>query len=73
MQFDLIQQRDDPTRFVLIAVYRTPYDPARHKDTPHYATWRDAVAPMMAEPRRSVTYREAVGDAGNRPLDGTAR
>jgi quinol monooxygenase YgiN len=57
-QFDLIQQRDDPTRFVLIEGYRTPDDPARHKETPHYATWRDTVAPMMAEPRRSVTYLE---------------
>ena len=44
-------------RDVLIETYRTPDDPARHKATPHYATWRDAVAPMMAEPRRSVTYR----------------
>jgi autoinducer 2-degrading protein len=56
-RFDLIQQSDDPTRFVLIEIYRTPDDPARHKATAHYATWRDAVAPMMAEPRRGVTYR----------------
>lgn len=55
-QFELIQQNDDPTRFVLIEVYRTAEDPARHKATSHYATWRDAVAPMMAEPRRGVTY-----------------
>lgn len=54
--FDLIQQNDDPTRFVLIEIYRTPDDPARHKATAHYATWRDTVAPMMAEPRRGVTY-----------------
>jgi quinol monooxygenase YgiN len=56
-RFDLIQQSDDPTRFVLIEHYRTPDDPARHKATAHYAAWRDAVAPMMAEPRRGVTYR----------------
>jgi quinol monooxygenase YgiN len=56
-RFDLIQQSDDPTRFVLIEIYRTTDDPARHKATAHYATWRDAVAPMMAEPRRGVTYR----------------
>jgi quinol monooxygenase YgiN len=55
-RFDLIQQSDDPTRFVLIEIYRTPDDPARHKATAHYAAWRDAVAPMMAEPRRGVTY-----------------
>lgn len=55
-RFDVIQQQDDPTRFVFIEVYRTPEAPAAHKDTPHYAKWRDTVAPMMAEPRSSVKY-----------------
>ena len=55
-RFDLIQQTDDPTCFVLVEVYRTPDDPARHKETAHYAKWRDAVAPLMAEPRSSVKY-----------------
>jgi quinol monooxygenase YgiN len=57
VRFDLIQQADDPTRFVLVEIYRTPDDPARHKETAHYATWRDTVEAMMAEPRRSVKYR----------------
>ena len=57
VRFDVIQQDDDPTRFVLVEVYRTTEDPARHKATAHYAIWRDAVEPMMAEPRRSVKYR----------------
>ena len=56
VRFDVIQQDDDPTRFVLVEIYRTPADPARHKETAHYLTWRDAVEPMMAEPRRSVKY-----------------
>lgn len=55
-RFDVIQQRDDPTRFVLVEVYRTPDDPARHKETAHYAKWRDTVVEMMAEPRSSVKY-----------------
>lgn len=55
-RFDLIEQQDDDTRFVLIEVYRTPEAPAAHKETAHYAKWRDAVAPMMAEPRYSVKY-----------------
>jgi len=55
-RFDVIQQTDDPTRFVLVEVYHTPDDPGRHKETTHYAKWRDAVAPMMAEPRASVKY-----------------
>ena len=57
VRFDVVQQEDDPTRFVLMEIYRTPEDPARHKETAHYARWRDAVEPLMAEPRRSVTYR----------------
>lgn len=56
IRFDVIQQADDPTRFLLIEVYRTAEDPARHKATAHYATWRDAVEPMMAEPRQSTKY-----------------
>ncbi|HTS16794.1 MAG TPA: putative quinol monooxygenase [Verrucomicrobiae bacterium] len=57
-RFDVIQQTDDPTRFVLVEVYRTADAPAKHKETAHYAKWRDAVAPMMAEPRSSVKYGE---------------
>ena len=56
VRFDVLRQEDDPTRFVFVEIYRTPEDPARHKATPHYAAWRDAVEPMMAEPRRSVKY-----------------
>jgi len=55
-RFDVIQQQDDPTRFVLVEVYRTAEDPARHKETVHYAVWRDTVADMMAEPRSAQKY-----------------
>ena len=55
-RFDVIQQADDPTRFVLVEVYRSSEASAQHKQTSHYAVWRDAVAPMMAEPRTSVKY-----------------
>ena len=54
--FDVHQQLDDPTRFVLIEGYRNANAPARHKETAHYAKWRDAVASMMAEPRSSVKF-----------------
>ena len=56
VRFDVIQQQDDPTRFVLVEIYRTAGDPARHKETAHYARWRDAVAGMMAAPRTSIKY-----------------
>jgi autoinducer 2-degrading protein len=55
-RFDVVQQADDPSRFVLVEVYRTAAAPAAHKETPHYAAWRDAVAAMMAEPRTSVKF-----------------
>ena len=55
-RFDVVQQADDPTRFVLVEAYKTPDAPAKHKETAHYAKWRDAVAPMMAEPRTSVKF-----------------
>ncbi len=55
-RFDVILQQDDPTRFVLVEVYRTKDDPAKHKKTAHYAKWRDTVADMMAEPRSSIKY-----------------
>ena len=55
-RFDVVQQSDDPTRFVLVEVYRTADDPARHKETAHYQTWRDTVAEMIAEPRSSTRY-----------------
>jgi quinol monooxygenase YgiN len=61
-RFDVVQQLDDPTRFVLVEVYRTPDDPALHKGTAHYQTWRDTVAEMMAEPRSSVKYANAFPD-----------
>ena len=61
-RFDVVQQTDDPTRFVLVEVYRTPSAPAAHKETAHYATWRDTVAPMMASPRTSVKFRNAFPD-----------
>lgn len=55
-RFDVVQQQDDATRFVLVEAYRTPEAPAAHKETPHYAKWRDTVATMMVEPRHSVKF-----------------
>jgi quinol monooxygenase YgiN len=55
-RFDLAQQQDDPTRFVLVEAYCTAEAPAAHKGTRHYLTWRDTVAHMMAEPRASVKF-----------------
>jgi quinol monooxygenase YgiN len=64
-RFDVLQQRDDPTRFVLVEVYRDEEAPLRHKETAHYAAWRDAVAPWMAAPRSSVKFSSVYpGESG---------
>jgi quinol monooxygenase YgiN len=63
VRFDVVQNDADPTRFVLIEVYRDNDAPAKHKETTHYATWRDRVAPMMAEARTSEKYHEIVPSA----------
>ncbi len=55
-RFDVIQQNDDPTRFILVEVYKTAEASAAHKETAHYAKWRDTVAEMMAEPRQGIKY-----------------
>jgi autoinducer 2-degrading protein len=63
LRFEVLQQDDDVTRFVLIEHYRSPEAAGAHKETPHYLAWRDAVAGMMAEPRQGVKYR-AVSTVG---------
>ena len=64
-RFDIIQDIDDPTKFILIEVYRTEDDPARHKETAHYQKWRDTVVEMMAEPRYSIKYSNIYPDDQN--------
>lgn len=61
-RFDVLQEAGDPTKFLLVEVYRTEADAGRHKETPHYAAWRDAVAGMMARPRTSVKYANLFPD-----------
>ncbi|MDF1515943.1 MAG: antibiotic biosynthesis monooxygenase [Anaerolineae bacterium] len=61
-RFDVVQQMDDPARFVLVECYRTEADAGEHKQTAHYQTWRDTVADMMAEPRSSVKYSNVFPD-----------
>jgi len=64
-RFDFLQMQDEPTRFMLVEVYRQPKDAVKHKETAHYLIWRDAVADMMAEPRLGVKYTNLFpGDQG---------
>ncbi len=64
-RFDVIQQADDPTKFILVEVYKTVEASAAHKETAHYARWRDTVAEMMSEPRHGVKYANIFPDDAN--------
>ena len=55
-RFDVVQQADDPTRFVLVEAYRDTEATAHHKTTAHYHAWAEKVADMLAEPRSRVVY-----------------
>ena len=55
-RFDVLQEADDRTKFILVEVYRTPEAAGSHKETEHYLRWRDTVAEMMADPRKGVKY-----------------
>ena len=63
-RFDVLQSPDDPARFILYEAYASAEDAAAHKQTAHYAQWRDAVAPMMAEPRTGVPMRGLFAEGG---------
>jgi autoinducer 2-degrading protein len=67
LRFDVVRQLDDPTRFVLVEVYRDETAPLAHKQTPHYALWRDTVEPLMAEPRSSRKFLNVFPDATGWP------
>ena len=55
-RFDILQDSREPERFLFVEVYRNSEAPAQHRETAHYQTWRDAVADMMAEPRKREEY-----------------
>ncbi|HEY9695265.1 MAG TPA: antibiotic biosynthesis monooxygenase [Oculatellaceae cyanobacterium] len=56
MRFDILQDQEDPSKFILYEAYQSNEGAAAHKQTEHYLTWRDTVAPWMAEPRKGIPY-----------------
>lgn len=62
VRFDVIQQQDDPTKFVLVEVYRTEADTHKHKETAHYNKWRKVVEDMLVEPRSRIVYTNVFPD-----------
>lgn len=53
-RFDVLQSPDDPGYFILYEAYGSAADAAAHKETAHYARWRERVADMMAAPRQGL-------------------
>jgi (4S)-4-hydroxy-5-phosphonooxypentane-2,3-dione isomerase len=72
LRFDVIQDQADPAHAVLVEVYRDDEASAAHKLTPHYATWRDTVAGMMAEPRASTKFTAVFPADGDGWVSGRA-
>ena len=64
-RFDVIQQTDDPTQFILVEIYKTAEASGAHKETAHYKRWRDTVMPMMAAPRQGIKYTYIFPKDGN--------
>lgn len=56
LRFDVLQDQADTEHVVLVEVYRDADAATAHKETAHYATWRDSVANMMVRPRESVKF-----------------
>jgi len=61
-RFDVIQESENPTRFLLVEVYRSEQAAAEHKTTTHYERWRVAVEPLLAEPRTRIIYKNIFPD-----------
>ncbi len=65
LRFDVLQQPDDPTCFLLVECYHTQADQLTHRETAHYLRWRDAVADLMAEPRAATKFAPVFWSAGD--------
>lgn len=57
-RFDVLQQPDDPTRFTFIEIFKSEADAIAHRETGHFKKWLEQAAPLMAEPRTRVIYRD---------------
>ena len=62
LRFDFMQQEDDASLFLLNEVYIDKDAIARHKETGHYALWRETVETLMSEPRKSIKYTNIFPD-----------
>ena len=56
LRFDVLQSKDEPSKFLLYEAYESEEDAKAHKNTEHYLKWRETVADWMAKPREGVPY-----------------
>jgi autoinducer 2-degrading protein len=61
-RFDVVQLMQDPTRFILLEVYRSIEATSKHKETEHYHIWKESVESMLAEPRTRFEYQNIYPD-----------
>lgn len=64
--FDVLQQADDPTRFVIYEVFRDEAAARAHKETAHYLAWRETTADLFAEQRHGIRYERLQPADGGR-------
>ena len=62
LRFDVMQQGDDPLRFLLVEIYKNEKAISAHKETAHYAEWVKVAEPKLAEPRVKTIYRNLFPD-----------
>ena len=63
LRFDVLQDLEDPNRFVLYEVYRDKAGLEAHQQQPHFARWREAVEPMMSVPRQRQRFTSLFPEA----------
>ncbi len=64
IRFDVLQDAEDPKKFLLYEAYESEEAAAEHKNTPHYKQWREAVADWMATPRKGIKHKVICPDKG---------
>ncbi len=57
LRFDVLQNKNDPTRFTLYEAYETEEASLAHKETSHYLEWREKVKDWMLKPRTGIPHQ----------------
>ena len=61
LRFEVLQEADDPTRFVLVEAYDSEDDLSSHKTTDHYKGWAEVANRVQVEPRSKKVFTVVAG------------